>query len=241
MSETHIAAHTCFAPALPHLPLGYKFDADHPMQLVPFTQFARILKPINICRKCYSYATTNFHLAVINQASAKHTVASPAAAALGGLTQFSGLVNSCMHPMFNELEPAILREGRRVAIILGHEARKGNAKRKPRLTYVVKYKICNDPRLSVAVRVTESKLRLYSDSVPLLNKYWYGDYPHSVNAPFVRSVLTRLTPFANSALWNKLPMDEAILMHFLHHKDMLHEWKAGMNMKNYQATRVDSA
>jgi hypothetical protein len=75
----------------------------------------------------------------------------------------------------------------------------------------------------------------------LLSIYRYGNDPHTVNTPFIRSVLTRLTPFANSALWNKLPMDEAICLHYLHQARRLHEWKAGMAVKSLQASQEDSA
>lgn len=233
--------HTCFNPVLPQLPIGYKLDSQRPLQLVPFAQFAHILEPIDICKKCYNHASTTYHLTVLNEASARHTVESPAAVALGGLSRFAGVVNSCAHPMFNELYPSVLREQRRVACILGHEAGKGNSKRKPRLVYVIQYQICYDPRLSAKVRVDKSKLRQYTNSLEMLGKYWYGDNPHTINAPFVRSALTRLTPFSNSAIWNKLPIDETLLLHYLHQTQKMHEWKAGMTIKQYQAIRRDSA
>jgi hypothetical protein len=229
--------HTCFRPALPRLPLGYKFDTGCPMQLVPFGPFASILKPINVWKKCYVYAITHFHLAVMNKISAQLTAASPAAQALGGFADFAGNVNSCMHPMFDELHPPIAREGRRVALILGHEARRGTASRRPRLSYIVKYQFGYDPRLTRKVRVSETTLREYSGALPLLQMYWYGDQPHGINAPFVRSILTRLTPFANSGIWNKLPIDESLALHYLHQARRLEEWRAGMTIRQVMASR----
>ena len=145
--------HTYFRPALPQLPPGYKFDTEYPVPLVPFGPFAAILKPIGVCKKCYIYAITHFHLSVMNKVSAQRTVASPAAQALGGFAEYAGNVNSCMHPMFDELHPPIGREGRRVAFIIGHEARRGTASRKPRLSYTVRYR--KNPRLSRKVRVSK--------------------------------------------------------------------------------------
>jgi hypothetical protein len=75
----------------------------------------------------------------------------------------------------------------------------------------------------------------------LLQTYWYGNKPHGINTPFIRSVLTRLTPFANSAIWNKLPIDEALLLHYLHQGGKLEEWKAGMTIKQYMDSRRDSS
>ncbi|KAI5448786.1 hypothetical protein NCC49_006595 [Naganishia albida] len=232
-----VTEHTCFRPALPNLPLGYKFDTGHPMQLVPFGPFTTILKPINLCKRCYIYAITHFHLAVMNKISAQKTVASQAAQALGGFAQYAGNVNSCMHPMFDELHPPIAREGRRVAIIIAHEARRGTASRKPRLSYVVRYQMSHDPRLSRNVRVSETSLREYPGAPSMLQRYWYGDKPHGINMPFIRSVLTRLTPFANSAIWNKLPIDEALLLHYLHQNEKLEEWTAGTTIQQYMASR----
>lgn len=232
--------HTCFIPALPQLPIGYKFDSNRPFQLVPFDQFAHILEAIDICKKCYNRATTTYHLEYLNRDSAKRTVESPAAVALGGMSRFAGVVNSCAHPMFNELYPPTLREGRRLSTIINHEARKGNATGRPRLLYVIKYQICEDPRL-LKTRVDETRLRQYGNAVDILQSYWYGNHPHSINTPFVRSVLNRLSPFANSAVWNKLPIDESLLLHYLHQNGRMHEWKPGMSIKQYIGIRRDSA
>ena len=234
MAEHHVAQHTCFSPALPALPLGYKIDIEQPLQLIPFDQYKALLKPINICKKCYIHVITNYNIPVVNLTSARITVSSPAAAALGDLTRYAGLVNSAAHPMYNDMFPPVVREGRRLALILGHEARKGKGKKKSRLSYVVKYYVGNDLRLSDRARVTEARLRSYHGSYDLMNIYWYGDHPHQVNAPFVRSVLTHLTPWANSALWNKLPVDEGHLLHYLYRKEELHKWKAGMTYKSYK-------
>lgn len=233
--------HTCFNPPLPALPIGYKFDTEQPLKLVPFGQFAAVLQPINICRKCYIYAFTHFQLVAVNKASAERTASSPAAVALGNMPRYTGVVNSCQHPMFDDINPPALREGRRLAMIIGHEARRGDSKKKPRLSYVVKYQICDDPRLSAKVRVTETKLRQYTGAMALLTVYWYGNRPHTVNNLFIRSVLTRLTPFANSAIWNKLPVDESLCLHYLHQAGKLHEWKAGMTVKTYRASQEGSA
>jgi hypothetical protein len=74
----------------------------------------------------------------------------------------------------------------------------------------------------------------------LLQIYWYGNKPHGINTPFILSVLTRLTPFAKSAIWNKLPIDkaltsidEALALQYLQQAQRLHEWKAGMTIKQY--------
>ncbi|KAJ9105536.1 hypothetical protein QFC21_001907, partial [Naganishia friedmannii] len=84
------------------------------------------------------------------------------------------------------------------------------------------------PRLSPPTRLSEVRLRAYYHALREINNYWYGAKPHHVNTPFIRSVLTRLTPFVNSALWNKLPWDESLSLHYLHNKRKLHEWKSGM-------------
>ena len=108
-------------------------------------------EPNDICKKCYAHALTKFHLEVVNKVSAERTASSPAPAALGNIPRYTGVVNSCTHPMCNEIHPPALREGRRVGLILGHEARRGNGPVKPRLSYVIKYQICDDPRLSAKV------------------------------------------------------------------------------------------
>lgn len=151
--------HTCFDPALPRLPIGYKIDVEKPMRLVPFGQFAAILEAIDICQDCWFYALCNSNINHINQWSAQHTVSSPAAVALGGMTRFTGLVNSVTHPIFSDLNPPAYREGRSIVAITGHEARRGTRTREPRLTYVVRYRICDDPRVSPPIRIPEHKLR----------------------------------------------------------------------------------
>lgn len=232
--------HTCFVPALPQLPVGYKFDSNHPYQLVPFDQFAHILAPIDICKKCYNKALTSYNLEYLSRDSARRTVQSPAAVSLGGMSRFAGVVNSCMHPMFNELYPPTLREGRRLVHILNHEARKGSRTRKPKLLYLIKYQICDDPRL-MKTRVDETRMRQYMGWHDKLKAYWYGDRPHSINAPFIRSVLNRLSPFANSAIWNKLPIDESLLLHFLLQHKRMEEWRPGMLIKQFIGSQRDSA
>ncbi|KAJ9095039.1 hypothetical protein QFC19_007719 [Naganishia cerealis] len=236
MSEvSDTAPHSCFPSALPRLPIGYQFDPNQPMQLVPFTHFSKVLEPIAICRLCYVDALSRYDISYINQLSAELTAKSPISAALSGFSQFAALINSVSHPMFDDIHPPAIREQRKLVSIIGHEARRGNATRKPRLTYVIIYQIGNDPRLSPPVRLTESKMRQYTDAIVKLNNYWYGDKPHNVNTPFVRSVLHRLTPFTNSALWNKLPYDEAIVLHYLWHHRKLHQWKVGMTWAQYKA------
>jgi hypothetical protein len=88
-----VDTHTCFIPALPQLPVGYKFDSNHPYQLVPFAQFVHILAPIDVCKKCYNKATTSYNLEYLNRDSARRTVQSPAAVSLGGMSRFAGVVN----------------------------------------------------------------------------------------------------------------------------------------------------
>jgi hypothetical protein len=234
MPANPVAYHSCFSPPLPALPLGYKIDIERPLQLVPFDKFKALLKPINICKKCYIHVITNYNIPIVNLTSARITVSSPAAAALGDLTRYVGQVNTAAHPMYNDMFPPMVREGRRLALILGHEARKGQGRRAPRLSYVIKYYAGNNPVLGGPVRVNEARLRTYQGSIEIMNIYWYGEQPHDVNLPFVRSILARLTPFANSAIWNKLPVDECQLLHDLYRKEELHKWRPGMTFKSYQ-------
>jgi hypothetical protein len=240
MPENTPIGHTCFNPALPRLPLGYKIDVDKPMQLVPFGQFTTILVTIDICHECWVYALCNYNISMVNQWSAEYTVSSPAAVALGGLTKYVGLVNSVTHPMFNDLNPPAFREGRSIVAITGHEARRGNRTRKPRLTYIVQYRMLDDPRTSPPIRLPEFKLRQYAGAYKKVTDYWYGNKHHSINVPFVRSLLSAFTPFANTAIWNKLPCDESECLHYLHQNGRLAEWKVGMT-KEDAMKREDSA
>ncbi|GHJ88311.1 hypothetical protein NliqN6_4713 [Naganishia liquefaciens] len=155
MSESS-TAHSCFQPPLPALPIGYKFDPQQPMKLVPFRHFQNTLKLIDICKKCSAHALTNFHFEVVNKVSAERTASSPAAASLGNTPRYTGMVNSCTHPMFNKIYPPALREGRRVAAILGHEARRGKGSLKPRLSYVIKYQF-GTTRASAARSVSPNR------------------------------------------------------------------------------------
>ncbi|KAJ9092422.1 hypothetical protein LTR10_024504 [Elasticomyces elasticus] len=232
--------HTCFVTALPQLPIGYQFDPVSPMQLVPFTHFSKLLEPIAICRECYNRAITSWDVLKLNRISAERTAKSSIASTLSGFSQFAASINSCRHPMFDDLHPPAIREARTVHSVLGHEARAGSAKRKPRMTYIIIYSIGNSPRLSPPTRLSEVRLRAYYHALREINNYWYGAKPHHVNTPFIRSVLTRLTPFVNSALWNKLPWDESLSLHYLHNKRKLHEWKSGMTYAQYKAVE-DSA
>lgn len=235
-----VANHTCFTTTLPHLPHGYKFDLSRPYQLVPFDTFAGHLEPIPICRRCYINASVTFDLLLINQLSARATVSAPEAVKMAGLGDYAHLVNSVSHPMYNELYPVVPREGRALAVIKSHYARAGTATRRPSLFYVVKYRIANDPRLSKWVMATEFDLRKYQEAGPLIFEYWYGENPHRINIPFIRSILTRLSPFANSAIWNKLPHDEAEVVYYLWKARRLSEWVAGMTMGKWKA-REDHA
>ncbi|KAJ9107265.1 hypothetical protein QFC21_000712 [Naganishia friedmannii] len=238
--NAEVVIHSCFTSPLPVLPIGYQFDPIHPMKIVPFVHFSKVLDPISICRECYNHAITCWDVLKLNRASAERTARSSVAGAISGFSRFTASINSCRHPMFDDLHPPAIREARTVVSVLGHEARAGSTTRKPRMTYTIIYSIGNSPRLSPPTRLSEVKLRAYFRALPEINNYWYGAKPHHVNTPFIRSILTRLTPFVNSALWNKLPWDESLLLHYLHNKRKLHEWKSGMTYAQYKAIE-DSA
>jgi hypothetical protein len=226
--NAEVIIHTCFPSRLPQIPIGYQFDPVYPMQIVPFVHFSKLLQPISICRECYNHAITGWDVVKLNRLSAERTARSPIAGSLSGFSKFAASINSCKHPMFDELYPPAIREARTVVSVLGHEARAGSSTRKPRMTYTIIYSIGNDPRVSPPTRLSEVRLRAYHNALREINIYWYGPRPHHVNTPFIRSILTRLTPFVNSALWNKLPWDEALVLHYLHNKRKLHEWKSGL-------------
>ncbi|KAI5448789.1 hypothetical protein NCC49_006591 [Naganishia albida] len=61
-----------------------------------------------------------------------------------------------------------------------------------------------------------------------MQNYWYGERPHRVNEHFIRSVLTALTSGANTAIWSKLPYEEAAALWQLWRMKKLEEWVAGM-------------
>ncbi|KAJ9094308.1 hypothetical protein QFC20_006936 [Naganishia adeliensis] len=195
MPEDAPTGHTCFNPAFPRPPLGYKIDVDKPMQLTPLGQFTTILVSIDICHDCWVYALCNFNVSMVNQWSAEHTVSSPAAVALGGLTRFAGLVNSVTHPMFNDPNPPAFREGRSIIEITGHEARKGTRARKPRLTYVVQYRILDDPRTSPPIRLPEFKPRQYAGAYKKVTEYWYGNKHPFYQCPLRPIHLGSVHPF----------------------------------------------
>lgn len=220
--------HNCFEVNLPGLPRGYRFDTQRPMQLVPFNAFHGHIAPIPICRRCYIYAITNFDLAQVNAMSARATMADPAAIALAGLARFAPLVNAISHPMYEDIHPVAPREGRTMVLIERHYARIGTPSREPVLQYLIKYSVANDPNLYRWTTATEIETRTYHDSVAVMQNYWYGERPHRVNEPFIRSVLTALTPGANTAIWSKLPYEEAAALWQLWKMKKLEEWVAGM-------------
>lgn len=220
MPEQAIAqVHNCFDPPLPTLPYGYRFDLQRPLKLVPFVAFEGHLPEKDICRRCYINALTLYDLEMVNSHAARATMSDPASIALAGLDRHVTHVNTVSHPMFNDIYPIVPREGRTLVYIGRHYARRGTATRLPTLTYMIKYRILDGPHLSALIPVTEFDLRKYKGAGTLIVNYWYGEQSHNINATFIRSIVTRLTPFANTAIWNKLPHEEAMVLHWL--------WKKG--------------
>ncbi|KAJ9121111.1 hypothetical protein QFC24_005093 [Naganishia onofrii] len=227
--------HTCFEMPLPALPYGYQFDLQRPLMLVPFASFEGHLPNKHICRDCYIRAVTNYDVAVVNSISARATIEDPASVALAGLDRHVASVNTVNHPMYNDIYPIVPREGRALAFIQRHFARRGTAKREPCLSYMIKYRIPGSPVLSPFVLASEFDLRRYQNAGAIIHTYWYGEQPHKINSPFVRSILTRLTPFANTAIWRKLPQEEADALMHLWRIGRLDEWYAGMEMKDIKS------
>ncbi|KAJ9118543.1 hypothetical protein QFC22_003762 [Naganishia vaughanmartiniae] len=197
--------------------------------LVPFASFEGHL-PNKICRHCYIKAVTNYDVAIVNAISARATVKDPASIALVGLDRHVASVNTVSHPMYNDIYPIVPREGRTLAFIQRHFARRGTATREPVLSYIIKYRIPGSSELSPFILASEYDLRRYQYAGFIIHTYWYGQKPHRINIPFVRSVLNRLTPFANIAIWKKLPEDEAVVLMHLWRMGRLDEWYAGITM-----------
>jgi hypothetical protein len=63
---------------------------------------------------------------------------------------------------------------------------------------------------------------------------------HSINIPFIRSILAAYTPIANTIIRNKLPCDESESMRWPHHNRKLAAWKPGMAQEEVEK-REDSA
>jgi hypothetical protein len=222
--------HTCFETPLPTLPYGYQFDLQRPLMLVPFASFQGHLTNKPICRHCYLKAVTNYDVAVVNAMFARATIEDPASVKLAGLDRHVASVNTVSHPMYNDIYPIVPREGRTLAFIQRHFARRGTTTREPVLNYMIKYRIPGSPQLSSFILASEFDLRKYQHAGTIMQTYWYGEQPHRINLPFIRSILTRLTPFANTAIWNKLPQDEALALMEMWKQGRLNEWYAGMRM-----------
>jgi hypothetical protein len=227
--------HNCFEVNLPELPRGYRFDTQRPMQLVPFNAFHGHIAPIPVCRRCYIYAISNFDLVQVNALSARATMIDPAAIALAGLARFSPMVNAVGHPMYEDLYPVAPREGRTLVLIERHYARVGTPTRMPVLQYRIKYSIANDPNLHRWTTATEIDTRRYNDSWAVMQDYWYGDRAHKINEPFIHAVLTALTPGANTAIWSKLPYEEAAALWELWRIKRLEVWEPGMTLRMLRA------
>jgi hypothetical protein len=236
MAEVPVVnGHNCFEVALPELPHGYRFDIRRPLTLVPFATFEGHLPVINICRTCYIYAISHFDVIQVNALSARRTVRDPAAVALAGLEEFAGLVNAFAHPMYEDMSPVVPREGRTLVLIDRHYARRGTPTQLPSLTYLIKYSNANDPQLYQFTTATEFDLVNYHGAGAVVKEYWYGFKPHRVNAPFIRSILHALTPFANTAIWNKLPYEEAEALNICWMEQKLDEWTPGLTLTALRA------
>ncbi|KAJ9096635.1 hypothetical protein QFC20_006351 [Naganishia adeliensis] len=236
MAEVPVVnGHNCFEVALPELPHGYRFDIKQPLRLVPFSTFEGHLPVIDICRTCYIYAISHFDVVQVNAISARATARDPAPIALAGLAQFAGIVDAIGHPMFEDMNPVVPREGRTLVLIDRHYALSGTPSQMPSLTYLIKYSNVDDPHLHRFTTAAEFELVNYHGAGNVIKEYWYGFKPHRINAPFIRSILNALTPFANTAIWNKLPYEEAQALNELWRTQKLEIWTSGLTVTALRA------
>ncbi|KAJ9120969.1 hypothetical protein QFC24_004949 [Naganishia onofrii] len=157
----------CWGSVVPSLPLRAS-----PVSLV--------LKSIEyssqqITRRSRDEAVTNYDVAVVNAMSARAIIEDPASVRLAGLDRHVALVNTVSHPMYNNIYPIVPREGRTLAFIQRHFARRGTTTREPVLNYMIKYCIPGSPQLSAFILASEFDLRKYQHAGTIMQTYWYGE------------------------------------------------------------------
>ncbi|KAJ9091118.1 hypothetical protein QFC20_007725 [Naganishia adeliensis] len=152
-----------------------------------------------------------------------------------GLAQFTGIVNAIRHPMFEDMNPVVPREDRSLVWVDKHYARRGAPSQVPSLKYLINYSNVNDPHLHRFTTATEFELVSYHDAGSVIREYWYGFKPHRINEPFTRSILNALTPFANTAIWNKLLYEEAQALNELRRTQRFNLWTPGLTITALRA------
>jgi hypothetical protein len=159
----------------------------------------------------------------------------PAAIALARLARFSPTVNAIGHLMYEEFYPVAPREGRTLVLVERHYARVGTPTRTPVLQCRMKYSTTNDTNLHRWTTATEIDTRRYNDSWDVMQNCWYGERAHRINGPFIHAVLTVLTDNANTAIWSKLPYEEAAALWQLRRIKGLEVWEPGMTLRMLRA------